>query len=57
MRGVVPGDYRMFAWESMENFGYFDPDVMARSEALGTPVRVTESSKLSVSMKVIPANP
>jgi hypothetical protein len=55
MRGVTPGDYKLFAWEAMENFGYFDPDVLRRSEALGKAVRVAESSKLVVETKMIPA--
>lgn len=55
MRGVTPGDYKLFAWEALENNGYFDPDVMRRSEALGKPVRVAESSRLVVEGKTIPA--
>jgi hypothetical protein len=54
MRGVTPGDYKLFAWEALENYGYFDPDVMRRSENLGKPVQVAESSKLVVEGKIIP---
>jgi hypothetical protein len=57
MRGVAPGDYKLFAWEALENFGYFDPDVMRRSESLGKAVQVVESAKLSVETKIIPAGP
>ena len=55
MRGVTPGDYKLFAWEALENFGYFDPDQMRRSESAGKAVRVAESSKLVVEGKIIPA--
>ena len=55
IRGVTPGDYKLLSWEALENNGYFDPDVMRRSEALGKPVRVGESSKLFVEGKIIPA--
>lgn len=55
MRGVTPGDYKLFAWEALENYGYFDPDVLRRSEASGKAVRVAESSKLAVEAKIIPA--
>jgi hypothetical protein len=55
MRGITPGDYKLFAWEGLENYGYFDPDVMRRAEALGKPVHVGESSKLAVEGKIIPA--
>jgi protocatechuate 3,4-dioxygenase beta subunit len=56
MRGVTPGDHKLFAWEGLENYGYFDPDVMRRAEALGKAVRVGESSKLTVEGKMIPAD-
>jgi hypothetical protein len=55
MRGLAPGDYKLFAWEALENYGYFDPDVIRRVEALGKPVQVGESSKLAVEGKVIPS--
>jgi hypothetical protein len=55
VRGVAPGDYKLFAWEALENNGYFDPEVMRRSETFGRPVRVAESSKQVVEGKIIPA--
>ena len=55
MRGVAPGDYKLFAWEELENYGYFDPDVLRRSEPLGKAVRVAEGSKLSLETRIIPA--
>ena len=55
MRGVTPGDYRLFAWETLETNGYFDPDVMRRSDALGKVVQVGESAKLVIEGKMITA--
>jgi hypothetical protein len=55
VQSLTPGDYKLFSWESLENFGYFDPDVMRRAETLGKPVHVGESSKLAVEGKIIPA--
>jgi hypothetical protein len=55
IRGITPGDYKLLAWEALENYGYFDPDVMRRAETLGKPVHVGESSKLAVEGKIIPA--
>jgi 5-hydroxyisourate hydrolase-like protein (transthyretin family) len=55
IRGVTPGDYKLFAWEALENYGYFDPDLLRRSESLGKPAHVAESSNLSVEGKIIPA--
>jgi hypothetical protein len=56
LRGIPPGDYKLFAWEELEPNGYFDPDLLRRSEAAGKAVRVAESSKQSVNVQVIPGN-
>jgi beta-lactamase regulating signal transducer with metallopeptidase domain/5-hydroxyisourate hydrolase-like protein (transthyretin family) len=54
MRGVPPGDYRVFAWESIESYGYFDPELLKRDEAKGQRIKIQESDKLTVSVKMIP---
>jgi hypothetical protein len=54
-RGIPPGDYKVFAWEALEPFAYYDPDLMRLYEARGNPVRVTESSSQSVEVRIIPA--
>jgi hypothetical protein len=56
LRGVAPGDFKLFAWESLEPNAYFDPDVVRGAEPSAKAVRVNESSKLSVNLTVIPAN-
>jgi hypothetical protein len=56
LRSIAPGDYKLFAWQDLEPFGYFDPDLLRKSEMSGKAVRVNESSKLSVNAQVIPAN-
>jgi hypothetical protein len=56
MRRLVPGDYRLFAWEAIENNGYFDPEVMKRYELLGTALHIDESAKLNIQAKMIPAD-
>jgi beta-lactamase regulating signal transducer with metallopeptidase domain len=53
--GMAPGDYKLFAWEAIEPYGYFDLDFVKRDEARGQAVRVAESGKLSVTLKMIPA--
>jgi protocatechuate 3,4-dioxygenase beta subunit len=54
-RGVTPGDYRIFAWEDIEPFAYFDPAVVKQYEAAGRPVRVQESSSENAEVRLIPA--
>jgi hypothetical protein len=53
IRAVTPGDYKLFAWETLESFGFFDPDLLKKSDPLGVPVRVGESSKATAEVKVI----
>jgi hypothetical protein len=52
---LPPGDYKIFAWESVEDNGWFDPDLLARSEGRAHSVHVTEMSTQTISMQVIPA--
>jgi hypothetical protein len=55
-RGVPPGDYRVFGWEVLDSYAYFDPDLLRRVEPQGTPVRVTESTTNNLTVRIIPAN-
>jgi hypothetical protein len=54
-RGLTPGDYRLFAWEHLEPFAYNDPEVLRRYEHQGSPIKISESTKLTVEAKMIPA--
>ena len=51
---VVPGDYRLFAWEALETNAYFDPEVLKAAEPQSKPTRVEESAKLEIQLPVIP---
>jgi hypothetical protein len=53
MRGITPGDYKLFAWESVEPFAYFDSDFVQKYESQGKPVHITESGKLTVEVSAI----
>jgi hypothetical protein len=53
IRTVVPGDYKLFAWEDLEPFAYNDPDILRKYETMGATVKVSESSKLTVEAKII----
>ncbi|MBI2149205.1 MAG: hypothetical protein HYU27_01190 [Acidobacteria bacterium] len=54
-RGVPPGDYKVFSWEALESYAFYDPAVLQQFEPKGKPVRVSESSKESVEARIIPA--
>jgi hypothetical protein len=55
LRGLTPGDYRLFAWEDIEPFSWFDPDVLKQYEMQGKAVHVREMSREQIGMKLIPA--
>jgi len=54
-RSVAPGEYRVFGWEALESYAYFDADLLRRVESQGVPVRISESAGNSVSLRVISA--
>jgi hypothetical protein len=54
INGVTPGDYKVFSWESIERFSWFDPQVLERWEDRGAPVHVSESSVENVQVRLIP---
>ena len=54
--GITPGDYRLYSWESLENFGYFDPQVLREAEPFGKLLHVAESSKQQLDVRMIPAS-
>jgi hypothetical protein len=52
--GVAPGDYKVFSWQSVEPFSWFDPEIVESSETRASPVHVAESSTETVTVKIIP---
>ena len=36
MGTYTPGDYKLFAWEAIDQFEYFDPDLVRQSEGRNT---------------------
>ena len=54
-RGVAPGGYHVYAWEVIEANAWYDREILSRYENLGRPVRMQESGKETVDLKIIPA--
>jgi hypothetical protein len=52
--GVVPGDYQMYAWESVENGAWTDPNFMRAYQNNGVAVRITEGGRAAADVRVIP---
>lgn len=55
LTNVAPGDYTLYAWEAIEPNRWFDSDFVKADEQYAQPVRLTESSRQDVTLKVIPA--
>jgi hypothetical protein len=55
MNGIAPGDYKLFAWEDIEPFSYYDPDVLKQFEDNGKPIHIVETTKETYEIKLIPA--
>ena len=53
---VAPGSYKVFAWENVEQFSWFDPAFLTAYEGQGMPATVNESSNVTLDVKVIPAS-
>jgi len=55
LRGLPPGDYTVFAWESVEGEAYYDPEFLKSYDGQGKTLRVKESDHASLQLKTIPA--
>jgi protocatechuate 3,4-dioxygenase beta subunit len=55
IRTIVPGEYKVFAWEDLEPYAYNDADFLRKYEELGAPVAVSESAKSTIETRIIPA--
>ena len=54
---VVPGDYRLFAWEAIEPYSWFDPEVLAPYESRARSIHVGELSKQSIEVRTMAITP
>jgi hypothetical protein len=53
---VPPGNYKAVAWEALEPYAYFDPELLRRVEQKGTAITLSEMSKQVLTLTVIPVN-
>lgn len=54
LRGIAPGSYKLFAFESVDEGAWLDPDFIAAFEDFGHAVSVGESSNLTQDVRTIP---
>lgn len=55
LQSIPPGDYRLFAWEDLEPYAYYDADFVRPYMTAGTLIRVSENSRQSVQIVSIPS--
>lgn len=51
--GIRPGEYTVYAWESVDGEAYYNPEFLKKYEGQGTLLRVSESEHKSVQLQVI----
>jgi len=51
--GLPPGDFKLFAWETVQGTNYTDPDFFKAFEDHGTPVHIGEGQQQTVQLEVI----
>jgi len=54
MRGVIPGDYSLFAWEALDGNAYLDPDFLKLYDSRGTGVHLEKARAKTVSLQALP---
>jgi hypothetical protein len=52
--GIVPGEYKVFAWEVVETNSWTDPDFLRNYENNGAPVSISEGGRAAADVHVIP---
>jgi hypothetical protein len=53
LHGVEPGEYTLFAWESVDGEAYYNPEFLKNYEGQGSALRVGEGDRKTVRMEVI----
>jgi len=56
IKGIAPGDYKLFAWEQIEMGAYQDPEFLKKYESQGEAVAIREGSRENRQLKLIPAD-
>jgi hypothetical protein len=56
LHGIPPGEYSLFAWESVDGEAYYNPEFLKNYEQQGSALRVSEGERKSVQLVVIPGS-
>jgi protocatechuate 3,4-dioxygenase beta subunit len=53
LRGIVPGEYRIFSWDSDVDFDWYDAEQLNPYESKGVPLSVAAGDRKTMQLKVI----
>jgi hypothetical protein len=54
LHGLPPGDYTVFAWETIDGDAYYNPEFLKTFEGQGGALRVSEGDRKNVQLQAIP---
>jgi protocatechuate 3,4-dioxygenase beta subunit len=54
LRGLRPGDYTVFAWESVDGEAFYNPDFLKLYEGRGSAMHVSEAERKTLQLEAIP---
>jgi hypothetical protein len=57
IRGIAPGDYKLFAWANPEANAHFNLEYLRAYESFGTPVRIQPGENAPIAVPVIRIDP
>jgi len=52
--GIRPGDYTLFAWETVDGEAYYNPDFLKAYEGQGVTLQISEGERKSLQLQAIP---
>jgi hypothetical protein len=52
--GIRPGEYTLFAWETVDGEAYYNPDFLKSFEGQGVALQVSEGERKSLQLQSIP---
>jgi hypothetical protein len=56
LRGLIPDDYTVLAWQDVEDGAYYDPEFLKQYQDAGQAVHLAEGGRESVVLKAVPAS-
>jgi len=56
LKGIAPGEYKLYAWEELDGRSLQEAEVLRPFERFAYPITIAEHSRESVMLKVIPAS-